>query len=98
MVERNQAGVRHTRSGEVLRPGDGETLLDAELAAALRTLAATAGEGQSRSVMIDHPVFHVEMKGVDPRAIDARGLVQALLPELRQAIRRGELELDTETV
>jgi TP901 family phage tail tape measure protein len=93
VLETNQSGVSYTRQGDVLRPGSGEALLSKDLAEGLRQLVAQGGSQPQRSVVMNSPSFTVEVNGVDARAIDARGLAQALAPAMRELIRRGELQL-----
>lgn len=49
---------------------------------------SSAGGG---TVIIEGAQFNINQNGIDPQAIDARGLVRAMLPALREEIRRGEL-------
>jgi hypothetical protein len=81
-----------TRQGERIVAGAGEMVLDRSLASGLRDLIKNGG-GHGQQVVIQSPHFHVNIQGVDSRSIDARGLVHALLPQLREALRLGDLRI-----
>lgn len=55
--------------------------------------AGGGGSAGGGSVVIEGAQFTVNQNGIDPRAVDARGLVRAMLPSLREEIRRGSLAL-----
>jgi tape measure domain-containing protein len=86
-LERRAAGAYRTRQGELLSAGAGEMLLDRSTADGLRALVQ--GQLGGGGVTITNPKFEVNISGVDPHALDAKGLMRALLPALREELRRS---------
>lgn len=52
-----------------------------------------AGDGSGdRTVIFEGLTIEINQKGIDPQAIDARGTARALVPELKELMRRGEFD------
>jgi hypothetical protein len=92
-LERRAAGAYTTRQGDVLRVGAGEMLLDRSTAEGLRALVRSGG-GRGGGVTITNPRFEVVMQGVDPRLIDGKQIMRALLPALREELRRAQYDVE----
>jgi tape measure domain-containing protein len=90
--ETAQAGrLRTARQGERATLGAGELVLDRSMSDGLRDLVKNGG-GRGSGVTINNPQFVLQQTGVDPRAMDGRAVLWAMLPALRELFRKADYD------
>jgi tape measure domain-containing protein len=89
--ETAQSGRMRTRQGERATLGSGEMVLDRSTSDGLRDLVKNGG-GRGGGLTINNPQFVLNQTGVDPRAMDGRAVLWAMLPALRELFRQADYD------